>query len=88
MAKQPFLARLVIIRCDQQGAVRAQSLRGASGLYGFARRIGSRPGKDETTFVGVLNREANYFLTFIMGECRRFTSRADGDDAVDSGRNL
>ena len=88
MPEESFLARLVIIRRHNEGAIHAQLLGRDRGGDRFARGIRTGAGQHLAATAGDLDREPDDLLALIVRQGRAFAGRADGDDAGNARRDL
>ena len=88
MPEQAFLARLVVIRRNDQSAIEAQLFRGDCGRDCLARGIRTRSRQHLTAAARDLQGQADDLFPLIVRKRRALARGADGDDAGDAGRDL
>jgi hypothetical protein len=88
VTEQTFLARFVVIRRDEKGAVSAEFLGHLCIGDRVLRGVGTCAGENQAPFFCSCNREANDLLAFLVRQCWRFARGAYSNNSADSGGDL
>src|SRR5688572_16334405 len=88
MLKEPFLRRLVVVRCDRQDTVHADPLVLARELDDFARVVAAGAGEDGHAPGDLVHHQLNDPDFFAMTEGRRLSGRTARRDEVHVGVDL
>src|SRR2546423_1842801 len=88
MLKQTLLARFVVVRGDEQGAIHSDRLRLFRVRDGVARRVRAGAGEYLATPARGPHREFDHLVSLRPAQGRRFPGRAHRNDAGDAARDL
>jgi len=85
---EALLGGFVVIGGDEQGGIRPEGFRLPRERDGFGGAVRSGAGDDLAASGGGIDRHADHFGMFFVGEGRGFARCSDGHDPVDPRRNL